>query len=145
MAQQEFTSGGRLFLGGLESAEHACAANILGIEVLVDCRDGPSLLWDRRRRPHRLNVPSTIQRLHVPATHLSAWWPAAVIVKAYEPVFRALAAGKQVLVFCINGKHRSAKTCTDVVCSQLQDSDAAMNHVWLRRKIVEFVSLAGPP
>ena len=142
--QQEYTSGGRLWLGGLESAELACGPNILGIEVLVDCRDGGSLKWDRRKRPHQLDVPDTIDWLNVKATELSAWWPARRIVNAYEPLMRALAAGRQVLAYCIDGKHRSAKTCTELVCGESQDSDAAKNHVWLRRKLVEFTSLPGP-
>ena len=144
LAQQEYDNGAQLWLGGLESAELACGENHMGIQVIVDCRDGPSLQWDRDRQPHRLPVPDTLKWMQIKASSLSSWVGSDRMEKAYEPIFRALAAGLRVLVFCINGKHRSNKTSTDIVCAGFQDSDRAMNHVWLRRKLVEFTSLPGP-
>jgi hypothetical protein len=110
-----------LYLGGLEAAEMVCGENLMGINVLVETRDGPSELRDRHKRFHRLVVPEHIERIKIPATRLASVVLEKLYASAYDPLFMALAAGKQVAVHCLNGKHRSNKTVTDIVMGSYQD------------------------
>jgi hypothetical protein len=89
-----------LYLGGLEAAEQlgmGCA-NPAGITVLVDCRG----------EPPRWVPAASCRRLFVPATKLTLLpFSTEYFVSWLRPVFEALAAGEQVLLHCVNGKHRS--------------------------------------
>jgi hypothetical protein len=121
LIRQEYENGAKLYLGGLEAAELVCGENICGINVLVETRDGLSENRTRHKRPHRLIVPHHIDRIKIPATRLSSLVVSRLYAAAYDPLFKALSEGKQVLVHCANGQHRSAKTVTDVVASSYQD------------------------
>jgi hypothetical protein len=89
----------------------------MGISFLVETRDGSGEHRDRHRRPHIVQAPPTMRRYKIRATFLSAW----MVVAAYRPIFEALKRGEQVLIHCLNGRHRSTKTVTDIVGAELEE------------------------
>jgi hypothetical protein len=95
--------------------------NICGIDVLCDCRGGHSELHDRHHRPHRLVCPAHVQFIKLKATRLSRWGFEQPMLAAYEPIMQLLQEGHSVLMGCLNGRHRSGKSATDVVASSLLD------------------------
>lgn len=145
---QEFANGGKLYLGGWEAAVHATEEeNLLGINCIVECRDGASEFQGRGHHHHTVVAPAGVLHLKVPATRLSQWIPRGRAYEAYEPVFEALGQGRVVLAHCLNGRHRSAQVCAGVMIGALnsRDPEEAFNYIWLRRRIVEWHALPGPP
>ncbi len=146
---QEFTSGGELYIGGIEAAKHASAGpNDLDIDCICECRDGESERQDRGHEPHSIVVPAGTLHLKVPASRLMHWdrRHGATIREAYQPLFDALLQGRTVLVHCKNGRHRSAQVCAAVMSAALDvDVEVACNWLWQRRRIVEYFVLSGPP
>ena len=146
---QEFTSGGELYIGGIEAAKHASAGpKRLGINCICECRDGSSERQDRGHEPHRIVAPAGTLHIKVPASRLMHWDRrfGASITEAYTPLFEALNQGRKVLVHFKNGRHRSAQVCAAVMSAALDvDVEVACNWIWQRRRIVEWYVLSGPP
>ena len=92
--------------------------NANSIDVLVDCRgDSCRERWEERAFPSHLGlVPFyekvEINRLSVVHTWRRGWgFPHADEIHGeIEKIFKHLALGRNVLVFCINGQSRSIKT-----------------------------------
>ncbi len=149
MVIQEFTSGGKLYLGGIESAVEATEGpNLLGIDCVCECRDGSSEHQGRGHVPHTVVTPLGVLHLKIPASRLMHWDRrfGKTISEAYQPLFEALVQGRTVLVHCKNGRHRSAQVCTAVLATALDaDVEVACNWLWQRRRIVEYFVLSGPP
>jgi hypothetical protein len=141
---QEFTTGAILLVGGLEAAmEVLSGPNIAGVDVVFDCRGDPTI--GRHRTVHHLPpTPPGVTMRHIPATSLSGFVMNSRFVEAYTPLAEAIQQGRRILVFCINGKHRSAQTVTMAITPFFTTVSAAMDHVFFLRNIVEFTSLQGP-
>jgi protein-tyrosine phosphatase len=147
---QEFTSGGELYIGGIEAAKEATeGANTLRIDCICECRDGSSQQQDRGHVPHTVRTVAGMVHLKIPATRLMYWDTSPSgknITDAYTPLFDALLQGRKVLVHCKNGRHRSAQVCGAVMTTVMGvDVEQAQNYIWMRRRIVEFHVLPGHP
>ncbi len=149
MVIQEFTSGGELYIGGIEAAKEATeGANTLRIDCICECRDGSSQQQDRGHVPHTVVTPLGVLHLKIPASRLMHWDRrfGKTISEAYQPLFDALVQGRTVLVHCKNGRHRSAQVCAAVMSAVLDvDVEVACNYIWQRRKICEWYVLRGHP
>ena len=60
------------------------------------------------------------------------------------PLCTALRRGACVLIACANGRHRSAQLAALILYGVLDDFDSALNHVWVRRHLAEWIPLPGP-
>jgi hypothetical protein len=127
----------------LEAAEQVCGDNIYGVHTLVECRDGASERYDREKRPHVLTVPAEINWIKIQATKLTKYIQKQWVRKAYLPLLERLANGETVLVYCLNGAHRSVQTVTNAVNGSLGNPSLAMNWVWMRRHLADFRGLPG--
>ena len=150
---QEFTSGGKLFIGGLEAAQAAASGHLPFLDLMVECRGSVSQGYDRNKQPHRLPEPSAVAKVFHPATKLTErkegtpWTPTQKqvkrMVKSLTPIMNCCALGDEVLVYCLNGANRSGQTGTFMVASCTGDWQLATNHVWRRRHLVDYTSLDG--
>jgi hypothetical protein len=140
------TNGSQVFLGGWEAAVAVCEGdNPLCITCLVETRDGHSEHLDRNGNHHNMMPPVGVTHLKVPATRLSHHVLPAVLIRAYGPIFRALAVpGTRMLVHCKNGRHRSAQVVSALLFGIVGgDPDYVLNYLILRRSVVQFHALAG--
>ena len=144
--RQEFEGGGKLYVGGLESAE-GVVRGFVPMDMIVECRDGRSATYDRHRRPHVLeDPPEGVQKVAHNATRFTKYLQTDGLVDSLRPIMKALKEGASVLVFCMQGKNRSVQTATLLVASAggCGNWPRAMSHVWLRRKLACYSSLRGP-
>ena len=144
---QEFDAGGTLLLGGLEAADEVTGANVMGVDLLVECRDGESEHRDRNGRPHALHVPAGVEWVKVRATVLTSWSQPSAVEVSYQPILDALNAGRTVLVYCLNGRHRSNQTASNIVYGGLEtaEHEQTQNYVWSRRHLVDYRTFSGSP
>ena len=115
------TNGARLYLGGSESAKEVCAplrlrsGNVAGIGHLCDCRGNNRI--DRWNKCHVLRPGAEVSYQQLQINRLACTQDNGATLKfadeflqEFRPTLTALEEGKQVLVFCINGRNRSAAT-----------------------------------
>jgi hypothetical protein len=135
-----------IYLGGWEAALAVCEGdNPLNISVLVETRDGPSEFMDAYGRAHTMMPPAGVTHIKVPATRLSQHVLASVIRECYSPLFRLLSGPCRMLVHCKNGRHRSAQVCSAVLFGIVGgNAQDVLNHLILRRSVVQFHALQGP-
>ena len=109
---EEFTCGAELYVGGFEAAQAFCIRRLRAqdtvVDVIVDCREGYGIGHGQDWRPdaHRLGeaylwfpVNEWLEGRRAFTNHSFG--------KHVRMLLGALAAGKRVLLFCKNGKHRS--------------------------------------
>ena len=110
---QEFSNGAVMYVGGLEAADAAMlAAGQAGkaqgfaldpVDVLVDCRgDRPSA---RGGGTHHVRGRKHQIKFHV--NDLQKDPDQDLFFREMTEVMEALSSGLKVLIFCVNGKHRS--------------------------------------
>lgn len=93
---EEFSTGGRLYLGGQEAAESACTErNFGGYDVVVDCRENDRLgrhhVFHERFEPRgRGRLGYWVEIWYVPATLLTKSWPTKrLIQRHYRKIWEA--------------------------------------------------------
>ena len=99
--------------------------NANSIDVLVDCRgESCKERWEERAFPSHLDLVSFYEKVEINRLSVVHQWrqewtfPYADEFHAeIEKIFKHLAAGRNVLVFCINGQSRSIKTAMCVAFS----------------------------
>ena len=104
---QEFEGGGKLYIGGIESATEASAGrNTAGISAMVDCRGSD---WTKDGEEHHIEYPDDMQHCVIVVNSLAARGreDKASARVSFGRVIRWLSKGEQVLVFCKNGRHRT--------------------------------------
>ena len=116
----DYSSGGALFVGGIEAMIMVSEGTIDFIDTVLDCRGDPS-----RRRPGARaqgvdagsNWPPYVQYENIPTNRISL-----IDLDTYlkcmdeghqllDCIFGDLAKGRRILVACMNGAHRSALIC----------------------------------
>ena len=115
---EEFTSNGKIFVGGFEAYNAMCLqGNPAGIHLVVDCTrsswEAPRGKGSSFRSQHIQKVPDPLPvgvrevflGMNTVLGNRRLLRP--VMGEAFEAVFAALAAGQNVLFFCMNGCHRS--------------------------------------
>ena len=152
---QEFVNGAELYVGGFESCDLVCSGgNPLGVTHLVDCRGGYAL--DRAKRHHIYEVPAGVASVPVGFTRIASMIPRDQAQRLLQPLVDVVRRGRcRVLIFCVNGRHRSSQLCAMLLAgarrntphTALQGSLAAvagaLNHVWRARSLAEWTSLPG--
>ncbi len=140
---QEFSNGAKLLVGGLEAAHEVRGGpNAMGVQFIVDCRENVTRGIDGKHDPLP-PLPSGVEGHQLFSTYLSGYLRPGAVEENYAPVVRALLAGRCVLLHCINGKHRSAQSATCAIVPFFRNVEAAMNHVWALRSLIQFTSLSG--
>ena len=118
-SQQEFSNGGRLYLGGIEAYEEVCQGNAANIQHLCDCRGDNKI--DRLGRHHdwRKKIPKGVSYQQLQLNRLAVIESRArghiaptlkyahEFQERFQPLLDAVARGESILVFCVNGKNRS--------------------------------------
>jgi hypothetical protein len=133
-------------VGGLEAAENVTTGRVTGIDIIVDCRGPDSQKYDRHKRPHTLQeCPRGVTKLFHGATPFTQRVDIGGMRKSLRPLMTALAAGRSILVFCLNGQNRSIQTVTFCVASAGGDWGKATAAVWTRRRLANYSSLPGRP
>ena len=139
---KEFSSGGKLYVGGLEAATRARLSNELGVTVVVDCRGDETS--GRHRQTHVTPpLPPGAREFKFPSKQFGGWFNVKRILVVFGPVIEALVAGETVLIHCVNGLHRSTHACCALVSPFFDTVDGAWNLVWSLRHLAEFSCLAG--
>ena len=67
--------------------------------------------------------------------------PVGLLNRELEDVFHAVATGQNVLIFCINGRHRSALVTAMVLWTSL--GEEALDLIWKARSLVEWTAGRG--
>jgi hypothetical protein len=80
---------------------------------------------------------------HVAQTALTGHLDRDRFRREYLPLTQAIMDGHQVLVHCINGRHRSCQVVATCLLPFFRSPTQAMNHVWSLRHLAEFTSLRG--
>ena len=133
-------------MGGLEAAENVTTGRVTGIDIIVDCRGPDSQKYDRHKRPHTLQeCPRGVTKLFHGATPFTQRVDLGGMRKSLRPLMEALAAGRSILVFCLNGQNRCIQTVTFCVASAGGDWGKATAAVWTRRRLASYSSLPGRP
>ena len=101
---QDFVGGGAVFLGGIEALDLLEQGNPANIEVVVDCRGRPN---DRSGNTREVPSGLGLDIVHLPATNLTKQENRWELRRGFEPIYQHLKNGKDVLMHCVNGKHRS--------------------------------------
>ena len=120
LGSQEFSGGGKLFVGAFEARNAICLAdNPANISLSIDCTrsrtDARPRGQGQSARSRLVSVtteplPEGVRELLLPINDAFAAVSRVrtdLLSEALEAVFDALAAGQNVLLFCMNAKHRS--------------------------------------
>ena len=139
---KEFSSGGKLYVGGVEAATRARLSNELGVSLVVDCRGDEN--QGRHRSTHVLPpLPPGVRNIFLPSKQFGGYFNVKRVPAVFQPIIEALRRGETVLVHCVNGRHRSTQGCTAVISPFFFDVDSAWNLVWSLRHLAEFSCLSG--
>ena len=96
-------------LGGLEAMRAVEGSNPAGVTLAVDCRGGDG--WDAE-----VSLTAGVRGVLFSVNRLRKWPDVARCAAELRPVFEGLAAGGNVLMFCINAARRSGVfVCTVIV------------------------------
>ena len=139
---KEFSSGGKLYVGGVEAATRARLSNELGVSLVVDCRGDET--QGRHRSTHVLPpLPPGVRNISLPSRQFGGYFNVKRVPAVFQPIIEALRRGETVLVHCVNGRRRSTQGCTAVISPFFVGVDSAWNLVWSLRHLAEFSCLSG--
>ena len=103
---------------------------------MVDCRgDVYKGRWGAR---DDIRPSPNVTMLHLPVNRLGKRRHAGEFLPAFGPIVQPLAAGEQVLIYCVNGRHRSPLAVATILGPAFDTPYAVLDRVFKMRSLVEF-------